>query len=1152
MRILYWNCGSLNVRKAEAEKLVYTADIVCLQETQKHIIKPSDFQPPVCNEAGHGQLICIRKGIRFKRLDLTRWTDENLHLCGIELIDQPVRNVVNVYACNRSMKQDNWMVLDDIQSVLPGEIIFCGDFNARGSLWGNTVINPQGEALEDALDRCSITCINNGSMTREASRPGDSDGAIDLAITSLNIATRCKWQTLGKYSNDHYPCTVWIKRQKVQKKLRRKRAFKYDCTEASVLNTVRQKAGTRPTEQRPNNQSQFQQPPWFTPEIKKLWEAKRCAQKRASRDRNNPTLKDEAKAATKTFEEEVKKVKGQMYEDFSLSVSEDKSLYKFWQLYASMNRTKRHAEMPDFRREDDLWMRTDEEKGTALFERYLQQTDQKNADSRLELLQSLQTGYGTELRWPFLALYPDKLSRIIKHASDSAPGPDGVTYNHLSSLDSDELTALTDVLIESVQDSNIPEDWLDSHLCPVPKPGKDLSSIKGYRIITMQNTIGKLLEKVVARLLAEELEAKGLLPPTLGSYRRGKETWMNAAVLASDVYDGFEKKEETIVIALDLEDAYNRVQYDVLMRTLARMKVSPLLVMWTGAALLKRKVALRVGSWSSEVHSITPGLPQGSALSPVLFNVYTVGITSNQLEGPGRTLSFADDVLVYRSGRNRDEVAQSAQEEIDRIGEWCQSHNGKLHPDKACILWCSLNNHAVRATMPTVSIQGKELAREHSLKYLGVTFDRSLSFNIHISNVINRARKGLTAVKTMASAQMPQRVLLILYKALVLSVIDYGFGLLTLSTAQLKRLETIQNEGMRSVLGCTKDTSAEAMRYILDLPPMEDRHKLAQVKAYTRVAADVSNPLHTKIGRDTKTRLKRGAEWLTQASRTIEGCMSVESVRKGEAWPQLQVDTERFTEVIATLGRQCREWAPGATHAEIETIIEENSSEGDVIVFTDGSVIRGKKSGWAYTARVDGIKVSENSAACDSTMSSMMTEINAVTLALTWLKDTEYSRVVFVSDSLSTLEKIRQGNLHADWTPLINESRIHRIKWIYCPGHAGVIGNEAADKLAGNAQIDENIQAIFDGSSVESMVENELASKRDCHPSNSYTLQCLKEKGFKRGQGSKSELRGDTRRLNNQLLCETVSMRTLRWTVARRAEQTWACPTCYDANQDSR
>ena len=238
---------------------------------------------------------------------------------------------------------------------------------------------------------------------------------------------------------------------------------------------------------------------------------------------------------------------------------------------------------------------------------------------------------------------------------------------------------LADVLRESVKESKIPDDWLDSHLGPVPKPGKDLSSIKGYRIITMQNTIGKLLEKIIAHEIAEELEAKELLPPTLGSYRRGKETWMNAAVLASDVYDGFERKEETIVIALDLEDAYNRVQFDVLMRTLSRMEVSPQLVMWVGVALLSRKVALRVGAWSSEVCSIAPGLPQGSALSPVLFNVYTVGITSNQLEGPGRTLSFADDVLVYRSGRVREEVARSAQEEIDRIGEWCETHNGKLH-----------------------------------------------------------------------------------------------------------------------------------------------------------------------------------------------------------------------------------------------------------------------------------------------------------------------------------------------------------------------------------------------------------------------------------------------------------------------------------------
>ena len=53
------------------------------------------------------------------------------------------------------------------------------------------------------------------------------------------------------------------------------------------------------------------------------------------------------------------------------------------------------------------------------------------------------------------------------------------------------------------------------------------------------------------------------------------------------------------------------------------------------------------------------------------------------------------------------------------------------------------------------------------------------------------------------------------------------------------------------------DTSAEAMRYILNLPLMEDRHKLAQVKAYTRVSVDVSNPLHAKIRCNTKNKAQK-------------------------------------------------------------------------------------------------------------------------------------------------------------------------------------------------------------------------------------------------------------------------------------------------------
>ena len=104
----------------------------------------------------------------------------------------------------------------------------------------------------------------------------------------------------------------------------------------------------------------------------------------------------------------------------------------------------------------------------------------------------------------------------------------------------------------------------------------------------------------------------------------------------------------------------------------------------------------------------------------------TVGITSNQLEAPVRPLSSADDVLVYRHRKDRQAIVESVQEELNRLDNWCTEFKGRIHPDKACVLWCSLNDRAVIATMPPVFIEGKELQREDTLKYLGVTFDRSL------------------------------------------------------------------------------------------------------------------------------------------------------------------------------------------------------------------------------------------------------------------------------------------------------------------------------------------------------------------------------------------------------------------------------------------
>ena len=86
---------------------------------------------------------------------------------------------------------------------------------------------------------------------------------------------------------------------------------------------------------------------------------------------------------------------------------------------------------------------------------------------------------------------------------------------------------------------------------------------------------------------------------------------------------------------------------------------------------------------------------------------------------------------------------------------------------------------------------------------------------------------------------------------MVANVIDYGLGITTMAQTNLLKLFRVQNEAMRIILGTTKDTSTETMRFMLDLPQMQTRQKVEQAKAYFSAIENPHNPLH-KAMKDTK------------------------------------------------------------------------------------------------------------------------------------------------------------------------------------------------------------------------------------------------------------------------------------------------------------
>ena len=118
------------------------------------------------------------------------------------------------------------------------------------------------------------------------------------------------------------------------------------------------------------------------------------------------------------------------------------------------------------------------------------------------------------------------------------------------------------------------------------------------------------------------------------------------------------------------------------------------------------------------------------------------------------------------------------------------------------------------------------------------------------------------------------------------------------------------------------------------------------------------------------------------------------------------------------------------------------------------------------------------------------------------------------------------------------------ITWIFCLGHAGFSGNEAADKLAGEAVVGDKI--VPDRAEVLEKLSEHLRKEEDTEAQSHYAIERMQELGVTRGEGRKSRLAGKERKIWNQTATGTISVDTLETVLMRGTEHLWTCPQCND------
>ena len=152
----------------------------------------------------------------------------------------------------------------------------------------------------------------------------------------------------------------------------------------------------------------------------------------------------------------------------------------------------------------------------------------------------------------------------------------------------------------------------------------------------------------------------------------------------------------------------------------------------------------------SEVFPVRAGVPQGSILEPTLFVLY-VNDCEDCLPGGSRLAVYADDTTLYKclsSGDSIQNASSNLQQAVDAVAAWGSSWKIQFEPTKSQAL--TLSNHRPPIALPSIYFNNITVAEEDEIKFLGVTFDRQLSFRSHLRNVSSKANQRLHFFKKVA------------------------------------------------------------------------------------------------------------------------------------------------------------------------------------------------------------------------------------------------------------------------------------------------------------------------------------------------------------------------------------------------------------------
>ena len=349
------------------------------------------------------------------------------------------------------------------------------------------------------------------------------------------------------------------------------------------------------------------------------------------------------------------------------------------------------------------------------------------------------------------------------------------------------------IVNESLKNGVFPEALKEAAIRPsLKKPSLDADDLKSYRPVSNLTYLSKILEKAVHGQLTKYIASNDLLPKVQSGYRKFHSCETAVTKIYNDILLMIDKKENVILLLLDLSAAFDTINHELLLKKLENSYgITQEVLKWMDSYLSGRSFKVVIKQCSSSSCLLEIGVPQGSILGPLLFIMYTSELESIVQKYGYSIHLYADDTQVYFAfdvhSPNPD--LSSVKACFTEIKQWMTLNFLKLNEEKTEFI--DIGPYV----SPVSSLDLNDLSIEpvKKAKNLGFVFDHQLSLNEQISAVSQKCYLNQRNLYRIAS-KLSYELKIQLVHSNILCFIDYCNSVYsTLTIKQLHSLQKVQN-----------------------------------------------------------------------------------------------------------------------------------------------------------------------------------------------------------------------------------------------------------------------------------------------------------------------------------------------------------------------